>query len=658
MAESISIVVPTYNRPQALARLLESLRSEVSALPRVEVVVVDDGSTFAGNRALVEQFGHRCIEVPNGGAASARNVGWRAVSGDIVVFVDDDVVATPGWLTALVAPLVSPDVVAVGGGIKPFVPGGLATFVQAERLVDHAVADDGKIRYLVSANVAFRRTALHQVGGFATEFPGAAGEDVDLSLRVQRVGRLALAPDAVVLHDHRTAFRELLRTYYGHGRGRRILAERHATLSRREGATRVLRLQHWRDRRRCYLAAGVSPVIADALLVVHAACLVAFLLGVVRSPPSPVPRVDVVLLNDIGEMGGGQKVTLDVAQMLCELGLEVLVASPLGWLADRCADDGRVKHVRFDFGDRRMLIRPLRVPNPIAVVRRIREARSVRSLMARSGATTLHTFATIPHLVGSLASISSGWSLVWHLNQVGPAGLAALPLPDRCLAPSDAALAPLGRRPGFSARSVVCPNRVDARFAPAGNSARKLARAEFGIGEDQLAISCAARLEPLKGLHVLIEAAAEVPDAVVLIAGASFGADDGRYERRLESDAQRLGVNLRLLGARPDIERILWASDVAVLPSLWEGFGLFAAEAGRAGVPVVASDTGGIPEVVLDGRTGLLVPPGDVPALRRALLALASDPDRRAAMGAVASEVCRTRFDGSQLLSVLQSLYG
>lgn len=657
MPDLVSIVVPTYNRPLALARLLDALADQVAGSD-VEVLVVDDGSTVPGVAEVVVNRGHRYLKVPNGGPGVARNLGWRTSAGAVVVFVDDDVVPEPTWLEALVRVFEDPEVVGAGGRILPLADNAMSAFVQAERLADHAVDADGTVRYLVTASAAYRRPVLEAVGGFSTAFPaGVYGEDVDLSYRARAHGRLVVVREAVVRHEHRTSIGALLRTYRLSGRGRRVLATRHPSLSLQQGAAGVFSFRHWTDRYNRYRDAGVGGPVAAVFLGLHGLCMTVFLFASLRRLAPTVPPADVVLLNDVAEVGGGQQVTLDVARALDAMGHSVIVASPPGWLADRSLAAG-LNHVPFEFGDRRMLHPRLRIPRVLGFLRRCREIRDLRRLMARSGAKTLHTMATIPHVDGSLASFGVPWRVVWHLNQIGPPGLAALPAPDRCLAPSRAALAVLRRRRALHRRAIVAPNAVDVeRFRPPTPDERRRARARFGVADQELVVSCAARLEPLKGIHHLLEATAGLSDLVVLVAGAPSGSSGDDYERALADRAAELGVDLRLLGTRLDVDQMLHASDIAAFPSMWEGFGLFPAEAGCAGVAVVASATGGITDVVVDGETGLLVPPGDERALRRALRDLASDAGRREQLGAAAVAHCRSRFDGSALRAALREVY-
>ena len=131
-----------------------------------------------------------------------------------------------------------------------------------------------------------------------------------------------------------------------------------------------------------------------------------------------------------------------------------------------------------------------------------------------------------------------------------------------------------------------------------------------------------ARLIKNKGLSYLISAAALIPEAVFVIAGE--GPDRGLFE----AEAAALGVanRVRFLGQRDDIPDLLADCDLFILPSLHEGLPISVLEAMAACKPVIATAIGGIPEVVVDGQTGLLVPPGDPAALAKAIRSVLADP--------------------------------
>ena len=158
-------------------------------------------------------------------------------------------------------------------------------------------------------------------------------------------------------------------------------------------------------------------------------------------------------------------------------------------------------------------------------------------------------------------------------------------------------------------------------------------RRDLGLSPDGPVIGTLARLEPQKGLQHFLQAAAIVrrteSNVEFLIAG------DGPLMGELVKLAQQLGIAdaVRFVGWRQDVVHVLSGIDIFCLPSLWESFGIAFAEAMAMEKPVVATRVDGVPEVVADGKTGLLVPPANPQAIASALLALLRDPDRAARMG-------------------------
>ncbi|MEU3406360.1 glycosyltransferase family 4 protein [Streptomyces sp. NPDC006670] len=152
-------------------------------------------------------------------------------------------------------------------------------------------------------------------------------------------------------------------------------------------------------------------------------------------------------------------------------------------------------------------------------------------------------------------------------------------------------------------------------------------RAELGVVERPLVIAVGS-LVARRGYSFLLDAARAwrdlEPAPLLLIAGE--GPLRPELARRIETE----NLPVRLLGRRRDADRLLAAADVAVLPSRWEGRSLLAQEALRAGVALVATEVGGVPELV--GDAAVLVPYGDAPALAAAVATLLHDPDRRAAL--------------------------
>jgi len=192
----------------------------------------------------------------------------------------------------------------------------------------------------------------------------------------------------------------------------------------------------------------------------------------------------------------------------------------------------------------------------------------------------------------------------------------------------------LGVGPG---RCVVIPNGIDLAAADAALAiGREAARGRMGIFPADLAVACIGRFHAEKGVvhlvgafHALLQAH---PSARLLLAG------DGPSRRSLETtvEALRLEPFVRFLGSAASPWPLLSGTDIFALPSLVEGMPNALLEAMAAGLPAVATAVGAVPEMVIDGREALVVPPGDTGALARALAELAASPARRREMGALA----------------------
>lgn len=169
------------------------------------------------------------------------------------------------------------------------------------------------------------------------------------------------------------------------------------------------------------------------------------------------------------------------------------------------------------------------------------------------------------------------------------------------------------------------------------------ARARLGLPADRFIVGSLARLVRHKGIDDLIEAVAQLDlpaGRVLLVVGG-----DGPERERLEQHArQRLGANVQFLGRLPEVESLLAACDIFALPSHLEGFGLVYVEAAFQGVPSIGTNVGGIPDAVIHGETGLLVPVGDHAALAQAIHQLHQSPELRRRLGDAARARARTEL--------------
>lgn len=170
-------------------------------------------------------------------------------------------------------------------------------------------------------------------------------------------------------------------------------------------------------------------------------------------------------------------------------------------------------------------------------------------------------------------------------------------------------------------------------------------------------VGCVGRLHPDKGQIVLARAARRIvealPGARIVLAG------DGPQRPEVERVVKECGVgaHVELLGDRRDIPELLAGMDVAVLPSMFEGFSNSALEAMSTGLPIVVSDAGGNPEAVENGRTGLVFPRGDAEALAEAVIRICRDPAERERMGRAGRERVEKIFAVNHLVRRHEELY-
>jgi glycosyltransferase involved in cell wall biosynthesis len=230
----------------------------------------------------------------------------------------------------------------------------------------------------------------------------------------------------------------------------------------------------------------------------------------------------------------------------------------------------------------------------------------------------------------------------------------------------------------MAADRLLCVSRsVAAQFSDSGRTAvvydglprapdraeRAAARASLGLAEDAFAVAVLGRLSSWKGQDVLARALAKPPlasiEAVGLIAGAPWpGADRPAAELERLRETLGLGDRLRSLGFQADLATVFGAVDAVAVPSTRpDPFPNAALEAAAAGVPVVAAAHGGLPEMLRDGETGLLVEPGDAGALASALRSLAEDPGRARRLGDAAAADVAERFSSDRMVAAVQAQY-
>jgi sugar transferase (PEP-CTERM/EpsH1 system associated) len=201
---------------------------------------------------------------------------------------------------------------------------------------------------------------------------------------------------------------------------------------------------------------------------------------------------------------------------------------------------------------------------------------------------------------------------------------------------------------------VVIHNGVEIPTLPL--DAREQARLELGLSQDALVCGAVSRLDPVKGIKDLLLAFSQV--------GTAFAAylviiGEGSERQHLEQVAQEIGVMDRVIwaGYRANVPSLLTAFDIFVQPSLHEGLPNTVLEAMAAGIPVVATRVGGTPELVVNGKTGMLVPKSDPDSLADVITLLLESPEARESMGRAGRQRVQQHFSVEKMVQKTEQLY-
>lgn len=295
--------------------------------------------------------------------------------------------------------------------------------------------------------------------------------------------------------------------------------------------------------------------------------------------------------------------------------------------------------------------------------------RRLDRLIARLAPDLVHTHLAAAGVLGRVVARRRGVQRVattlhnlsdWEEKRVSPLrwlDRRTLGLADVVITVSDAIRRAVARvSPRLGARAVTVRNGVPVETLAGARADRVAARKALGYGSSEFVVGTVARLDPRKGLDTLIEAlaiaATERPEMRVLLIG------DGPEREALEAQARTLGVasRLRMVRHRIEVRSLLAAMDLFAAPSRTEGLGMAIIEALAAGLPVLGSAVGGIPEVVENGTCGRLLPPKPARLWAETLIQLADRPGELARWSAAAPEVA-SRFSLERSGAELEHLY-
>lgn len=355
--------------------------------------------------------------------------------------------------------------------------------------------------------------------------------------------------------------------------------------------------------------------------------------------------------HDLG-VGGLPRVVETLARALDPQAFDVsvLCLNEGGPLADRLVEAG----IRVD-----ILSKGPRKPDRLAFLR-------VAERLRDQPVDVVHTHNTQPFIDAGLASIISSTPVLIHTDH-------ARAFPDRkrymiaehllswgahkVVGVSEHTTANLRHWERISeAKLETIPNGIDGSLFDAAVDVAAV-RHSLGVPLDVPLLALGARLAEQKGITYLLDAMARLearqPKLHLVLAG------DGPLRSALEAQANALGLSQRVhfVGVRLDMPDVLRASDIFVMPSLWEGLPMIILEALAGGVPIVASSVGGVPSAVIDGQTGSLVPAQDPDRLADALHHMLEDAEYRARCVVNGRRLFDDHFSAAAMARRYEALY-
>jgi glycosyltransferase involved in cell wall biosynthesis len=375
-----------------------------------------------------------------------------------------------------------------------------------------------------------------------------------------------------------------------------------------------------------------------------------------------VPRSVLLLHSSSGRYGADRQLQLIAAGLDPERYRAIVVLPAPGPLGDDLRSAGVEVLVR----PLAVLRRALMSPRGLGSVTRAwaGDAGGLGRLARARGVALVHTNTSVT-LGGAAAARIAGVPHVWHVREVYAGFERWWPAYRRLLLSADALpCVSAATAAQFDAAPQVSVLHDGLALPPAVAPTRAAARAALGLPQDAWVVAVLGRISGWKGQDVLVRALGQPglrdrPEVVALVAGDAWRGEE-RHARHLHELAGQLGVQARLHapGFQDDVRAVYAAADVVAVPSKQpDPFPNAALEAAAAGCCVVASAHGGLPELLRDGETGVLVPPDDPVALAEALAALRDDPARATALGAAARADVGARLTPQRMLGEIHALY-
>ena len=698
----VSVVICTYNRANYLERCIKSMKKQT--YPNFEMIVVNGPSTDETDQVLYKYPEIRVVRQEElNGLSFARNLGIEASNGEIIAFIDDDAVADENWIMYLIVGYTDDSVGGVGGLVYGpqkaelhFDRGtinkcAIATAIQNK---DRKLKK-GEFSILMGTNSSFRKDVLYEVDGFDPYFRYYHDES-DLCVRIAKKGyRIVYQRDAFVIHDmleghNRKSFpfdlnwveimKNVIYFTLKNFRGEFLSY----TFRPAESLfwwlksyippyrNKNISLKHIFDIYRG-LVKGAMKGYKDGIIVNRNKNNLANI-----STPNGEKKLEICFISQEFSKncnGGVCRYTYDLAHALAELGNEVHVITK------------SERNREYEYRDGDVFVHKV-VPEPMDFLGLSEDMLIAKKNLSYSYSACLKLLELIDKFGIQIveAPLWDGEGFVFSL--VNPIPLVVrletplfkvieihglqitkdlkfvnwmegetLRRAEKAIAISEDIGTLIGNRHTITPEKIeLCPLGIEV---PDESS---LLRDRNKNGFDVLFVG---RLEKRKGVETLFKAIPivleEVPDARFYIVGSDTNlASNGRSYRKflLQNLDKKYHKNVRFVGYVDDneLKDFYRNCDIFVAPSLYESFGLIYLEAMAWGKPVIGCDVGGVPEIVEDGETGILIPPEDENALAGAIIKL-KDEKLRAKIGEKGRRKVENDFSNKKMAENTYKIY-
>jgi len=642
MPKRLSVVVPTFNRKDTLKLTLLSLSEQTSN--DFEVVVADDGSadgTAEMLKSFKVPFPVKHVWQQNAGRSAARNMGIESAEGRIVLFVDDHMIADKRLIEEHIR---SHDKLA---GTPFLVVRGRVGFCNTteEAPGETKYAEEGKFRapaneqdpfrQFITNNISVDKQALISVGGFDEDFKEYGLQDSECGFRLRKAGyKFKINPNAVLtifgvgltIEDRKRRRRQL-------GRSSVLFYKKHPSFM-----IKMTLSVHWVPRsiyRILSLGGAFIPNLAENILKKRPSALAqklvvfySFLSGLedgfnkykdvghLKLKSRFRRKKKILLLSHNARLEGAPISLLNLAKNLPKEKFDVLFLIP---------GPGPIKAMLDEAGLRTIILNGI-----------FRRAKLRRTIIGE-GVDLVHV-NTLAAGWAIAPAKEAGAKVVWHIREdisymkgisFGELSKKA----DVIIAISNWVKKSL---PGIAGKVKVVYNAVDLKdFSP--NISGEKVRAQFGVGRDDVLVGQIGAISRRKGSDVFVQAASKVSKEAKHIKFLMIGdfIPGEFFKKQFEKVLDSSGMKGHIIFVPPkkDIRDIFAALDIVVCSSRSEPFGRTIIEAMAMEKPVIATDVGGIPEIIIDGTTGIIVKHDDIEKLADEILYLSGDKNRMEDLG-------------------------